>query len=370
MDNIKGTIIDEAHRIGIDVIGFAPCSVLNNAREILKDRENKGYLSGFEEKDIEKRIDPSLQLEGCKTIISAGISYRTDEKNIKLKSSYICKCIVSKSSWGIDYHNVLRHKLKELSQFIECRYGARTKLFVDTGPLLEREIARMAGVGFVGKNGFIINDEFGSFIFLGEILLDICIEPDEPAEGGCKDCDICIRACHTRALFSPYTLNAKRCISYMTQSKTISPKDYDALGCNIYGCDICQDVCPKNKSIRFKNHTEFIPECWNSFPDAADILNMDNKTYNKTFKNTASGWRGKRILQRNAVISLGNSHDREAARYIINMLSDGRKEIRETSIYALYKLLGKESFPVLKRCRDIESDDDLKRIINCLIDNA
>lgn len=363
MDNIKDSIKTEGEKIGIDVIGFAPCSTLTQMKEILSSRESMGYLSGFEESDIEKRINPSLQLNGCRTIISAGVSYYQDGKYAKQKEDYIHKCIVSRSSWGLDYHNMLKSKLNSLAEFMAEKYGADTKVFVDTGPLPEREIARLAGVGFVGKNGFIINREYGSFIFIGEILTDIYIEPDKPVEDGCGDCDICIRSCPSGALLKPYTLNAKRCISYLTQCKSVNPEFYRVMGSNIYGCDICQAACPKNRKIKSTIHDEFVPECWNCFPDAVDILNMDNKTYKETFKNTSSGWRGRKVLQRNAIISLGNSRKKEAAGYIVKMLSDSRSDIRETSIFALYNLLGKECIPVLKEYMDKESDEHIRNTI-------
>lgn len=356
----KLLIRSEADRIGIDVLGFASCEPFLEIEDILKDREKKGYLSGFEEKDIKKRIYINNLLKDCRTIISAGISYNAvcSQKNKN------CDCTISMCSWGIDYHTVLREKLNCLGKFIADRFNCSVRIFVDTGPVIEREAARRAGVGFTGKNCSIINPEYGSFIFLGEIITDLSLKPDAPISSGCGDCDICMESCPTGALCAPYTVNAKKCRSYLTQSKDISLMDYKKIGCSIYGCDVCQRVCPKNKNAAIANHDEFIPEEWNRYPDPAAILNTDRRGFDKTFKTTSSGWRGRKILQRNALIALSNSKDKvRAAEQIKISLKDERKYIRKAAVLALYNLLGEESLTILRGALDAESDEDNKNLI-------
>lgn len=365
--DIKASIINEAGRIGVDVIGFTSCAPFTEVEEVLKDRESKGYLSGFEEREFKKRTNPRLIMEDCKTIISAGISYNIDLVNVKQKMDLRYKCIFSRTTWGDDYHNVLKPKLQEISTFIKANFNGSTKAFVDIGPLVEREIARRAGVGFIGKNCSVINPEFGSYIFIGEILTNIYIEPDFPIEDDCGDCDICIRACPSGALCSPYTLNAKKCISYITQDKNLSFESSSKFKNNIYGCDVCQNVCPRNRGAKISNHSEFLPGEWNSFPDVMDILNMDNNMYKDTFKKTSSGWRGRSVLQRNAIIALGNSGDRDAAVHIKKMLFDERPEIRKASIFALYNLLGIGSSPILEEHFTRETNDEISFIITDLL---
>lgn len=366
--DIKTSIIDEMKRVGIDVQGFASCSPFIEVLEILKDREAKGFLSGFEEKEIEKRVNPKYLMDDCKTIISAGISYNVDTSSMKQEESMKYKCIISKASWGQDYHNVLKSKLKEVSNFIENNYNGKALVFVDTGPLVEREIARRAGIGFIGKNCSIINPEFGSFVFIGEILTNIYIEPDSPLEDGCGDCNICIKACPSGALCAPYTLDAKKCISFMTQDKNMSFEHNGKFKSSIYGCDICQNVCPKNKGANISSHSEFMPEEWNSYPDAIDILNMDSSTYKDTFRKTSSGWRGRTILQRNAIFTLGCSGNRDMAVYIKKMLGDSRKEIRRAAVFAIYNLLHKDSSSILNEHIVNEQDNDIRCIIKEFLD--
>lgn len=359
----KEMIKEEAERIGLDVIGFTSCRPFLETAEILRGREAAGYLSGFEESDIQKRTDPRLIMEDCSTIIAAGISYNVDQNKAGIKEYYAHKTRISRAAWGTDYHKVLKLKLDKLAVFINEGLGGNTKVFVDTGPLVEREVAKRAGIGYTGRNCSIINPRFGSFIFLGEILTDIRIEPDKPLEENCGDCNLCLKACPTGALCSPYTVNAKQCISYLTQSRDLSCEEYGKIGSSIYGCDICQAVCPKNKGVSISRHGEFIPREWNLYPDAVDILEMDNKTFQETFKNTSAGWRGKKILQRNAIIAIANSGIRAGAKYIVKMLDDSRKDIRETSVYALYRLLGEASIPMLEEHLLKGKNEEIKGII-------
>jgi Uncharacterized Fe-S protein len=360
----KALIINKAGKIGIDIVRFTSCEPFLDVEGILDERSQKGYLSGFEEKDIKKRIDPALTMEGCRTIISAGISYNTDCSRAGSKEAARDLCSVSRCSWGIDYHRVLKDKLEKLSRFLEDNFNCRTQVFVDTGPFVEREVAKRAGLGFVGKNCFVINPEFGSFIFIGEILTDMYVMPDNAIGEECGDCTLCLKACPTGALCAPYTVNAKKCISYLTQCKDIKYEDYKSIGNSIYGCDVCQRVCPKNKNAKHSAHEEFIPEKWNVHPDTSYILGMDKKAFEDTFKKTSSGWRGRKNLQRNALIALGNSRDKQnAAEYIVKALQDERGDIRETAVYAIYNLIGSESFNILMEHLNAEKDEKVRNAI-------
>lgn len=305
-------------------------------------------------------------MNDCKTIICVAISYNIDKENIKYKDDYKLKTSISKISWGKDYHKVLEDKLKALSEFISQRYSAKTKYFVDKGPLVERELAYLSGIGFYGKNCSIINKEYGSFICLGEILTNIYIEPDKAIKELCKDCNLCINACPNGALYNSYKINPKLCLSYLTQQKHLEQEDYPKIK-SIYGCDICQNICPFNKLAKNINHDEFIPEEWNAYPDAIDLLEMNNNSFNNTFYNTSSGWRGKKIIQRNAIAFIGNSQRKELFIYLLKALKDERAEIREASIYSLYNLLGKDCFKYLKTHFKKEKDEKIKEKIDFIL---
>lgn len=345
MDYLKIGIKSIAKKIGIDLIGFTSAKDFENIRPYIDDRAQKGFLSGFEEENIEKRLDPLKAFPKAKSIISIGMSYNFYvDKPPKNKFTGI----VSKSAWGKDYHRVLQRKIKELmenvnKELLPIDYIA----FVDTGPLSDRAIAHRAGLGRYGKNGFIINPKYGSWIFLGSILIDKKIQEDEPLEDDiCKSCNLCIQACPTGALEGPYLFNASKCISFLTQKKGIlTHNQQKALGTNIYGCDICQQVCPYNKNAQYTHNESFKPEFHLAFPKLEYILNMSNKEFDEGFKTTSAGWRGKKILQRNAIIAAGNTKN---YKLLAESLKDSRPDIRLNTICVL-KQLGKPGREIIEK---------------------
>jgi epoxyqueuosine reductase len=305
--NLKELIVDTAHDIGIDMVYFTDCKSNVNLEEYLNYRKENNLNTSFEEEDIKKRIDPKETLPSCKSIIVLGISYNSDYKikNYPLKGS------LSKSSWGQDYHRVLNDKIKILIDNLKMKIDFEYKSFVDTGPLVDRELAKKSSLGYYGKNCSIINKEYGSFIFIGYILTDLDIDIEKPKiEDDCGDCDRCIRACPTGALEGAYTLNPKKCISYLTQTKEVIPEDLrEKMGIKIYGCDTCQLVCPKNKGIKTPNHKEFIPTKTGWSIDIKELLNISNREFKNKYAHMAGSWRGKNTLKRNAIIAIGNMKD-------------------------------------------------------------
>ena len=335
MADIKEEIIKIAQSIHIDCIGFTSIKNFENIRPIIKQRVDRDYLSGFEYVDIEKRLNPLKVFDRAKSIIAIGLSYNFEWDKPFSKGLY---GEITKSAWGRDYHKVLQEKMIELMSIIQkCIMPMKYKAFVDTGPLVDRAIAHRAGLGRFGKNGFIINPKYGSWIFLGSILVDQIIEEDQPLKGEiCKDCDACIKACPTGALEGHKLFNAKKCISYLTQKKDLlSDEEQKAIGKNIYGCDICQKVCPYNKSAKYTKNEDFKPETKLAFPNLEDVLKMSNQEFKESFQLTAAGWRGKKTLQRNAIIALGNSKDLQAIPLLEESLKDMRWDIRLYTIYAL-----------------------------------
>jgi len=276
--------------------------------DYLTRRKDNSIATEFEEKDLEKRINPKLTMPNCNSIIVIGLSYNVDYTQ---KCNYKIKGFLSKSSWGIDYHRVLKLKIEELIKEIKKEIDFEYKYFVDTGPLVERELAYKAGIGYYGKNTNIINDKYGSFIFLGYILTDIKFNSfDTAIDEECGDCDLCLRACPAGALESPYRLNARKCISYLTQTK--NNIDYGLMkkmGIMIYGCDACQKICPKNKHIRYSRHSEFIPNITKGYVDIEELMKMSNREFKEKYGDMAGSWRGKNVLKRNALIALGNMKD-------------------------------------------------------------
>lgn len=331
--NVKELIVEKARELNIDKIGFIDSSPLHNLEEYLQSRLDSGLQTEFEEMEIKKRIDPKLTFPNCKSIIVIAISYNVEylaEKNNFLSG------ILSKSSWGIDYHKVLKDKIDKLIMEIKTHADFDYKSYVDTGPLVERELANKAGIGYYGKNCSIINDDYGSFIFIGYIMTDLDLETSEnKIYSECGECDLCIRACPTNALES-YKLNPKRCISYLTQTKDIIPLEYRSkMGTKIYGCDTCQLVCPKNKGVKTSNHEEFVPHITSGFIDISELLNMSNKEFRNKYGSMAGSWRGKNVLKRNAIIALGNMK-KDNNIYLLHEIT--KKENLQMSYYAQWAL--------------------------------
>lgn len=363
----KEKIIEYAKEIGIDLIGFTKAEEFNELEEILKKREENNYLSGFEEKNFEKRINPYLTLQNAETIIVIGMSYYVNEKDIACTVPSKISGNISRSSWGKDYHIVLKEKMKNLSEYIGKEYNDfEYKYFTDTGPLVDRHLAYKAGIGWYGKNNCIISDEYGSWIFIGYILCNLKIKVDNFIKTGCRNCNKCINACPTGALMENNLYNSKLCISYLTQTKEdISYKLREKMGNSIYGCDICQLVCPHNL-YSLKSRVEFIPKKDNYKPDLFDLLKLSNRQFKKRLGDSALGWRGNNIIKRNALIALGNSGNEEVVNYIVQYLNSPSIMIRKYTAWAIIRLNKEEGKKILDEYLKKENESEVIEEINKL----
>lgn len=322
---IKNYIKEESKKIGIDTIGFTDAGKLE-VRDFLEEKRKSGDWTSFEEEDLNLRTDPRLTMEGVQSIIVIGVSYNA---GLKSKKQYRLDGKLSMSSWGLDYHKVLDNKMNMLVKKIKEKGDFEYKSFVDTGPLVDRELARKAGIGFFGKNCSIINREFGSYIFIGYILTNIKIEQDLPIEDDCGDCDICLRACPTGALEGEYYINPNKCISYLTQTKDIIPKDLrKKMGKSIYGCDVCQKVCPRNKGVKITENKDFIPEITGGFMDLEELLFISNRNFKKKFGHMAGSWRGRNTLKRNAIVAIGNIGDEKNIPLLLKARKNSNPELQ------------------------------------------
>lgn len=362
----KQAIRDYAMQIGIDKIGFATADPFHELKERLLEHRAKGYESGFEEPDIEKRIDPRLSLAGARSLIAIAIAYQSKLENPPKSKPGAYRGILSRSAWGTDYHHVLREKLQKLEAFIrQLEPGAEVVSMVDTGALSDRAVAERAGLGWVGKNTLMITPEFGSWVFLGELITNLPLPPDTPVEEGCGDCNICVDACPTGALVQGGQLNAQRCIAYLTQVKDFIPDEFRGkIGNRLYGCDTCQTVCPHNRGKHFAHHSEFQPDPELAKPLLIPLLSISNKEFQQTFGKTSSAWRGKKPIQRNAILGLAHFKDRSAVPELIRLLQhDPRPVIRGTAAWALGKIGGDEAKEALERAKEQEENPEVLREI-------
>lgn len=348
----KQAIIAYAKEIGIDKIGFASADPFAELRGRLIEHREKGYESGFEEPDLEKRTQPDLILEGARSLISIALAYPSKLENPPKSEPGAYRGILCRAAWGTDYHHVLRDRLDKLAQFIRSlEPGARIESMVDTGALSDRAVAERAGLGWVGKNCALITPEFGSWVYLGELVTNLPLPSDQPVEEGCGDCHICVDACPTGALVQGGQLNAQRCVAYLTQVKDFIPDEFRTkIGNRLYGCDTCQTVCPKNRGIHNSHQTEFTPDPELAKPLLIPLLEMSNKEFKEKFGLSSSSWRGKKPIQRNAILALAHFKDRSAVPHLARLLEhDPRPVIRGTAAWALGKIGGEDAEAALNR---------------------
>ncbi|MDR7246308.1 tRNA epoxyqueuosine(34) reductase QueG [Priestia megaterium] len=359
---LKEEIISYSKEIGIDKIGFASASMFDELKNRLLAQQELGYASGFEEPDIEKRIDPTLVVPKARSIISIALVYPSKLKDAPKSTKEDRRGIFCRASWGQDYHTVLRDRLQKLETFIkEKAPAAILQSMVDTGELSDRAVAERAGIGWSGKNCAIITPEFGSYVYLGEMITDIPFPPDKPIEDGCGTCNKCVDACPTGALVTGGQLNSQRCIAFLTQTKGFLAEEFRSkLGNRLYGCDTCQTVCPENKGKDFHFHPEMEPDPELAKPKLKPLLTMSNREFKEKFGHVSGSWRGKKPIQRNAIIALAHFKDQTAVPDLIELIkNDVRPVIRGTAAWALGKIGDKEALDTLMNLREKEKDQEV-----------
>lgn len=341
--SLKEKIIEESKRIGIDKIGFTTAEPFDELEEKLKKQQALGHHSGFEHKVIEERIYPELIFKKPRSIISIALAYPTKIDNPPLKVKGERRGEFARASWGIDYHDILRDKMVRLIEYIKHEAGESVtyKPMVDTGELVDVAVAQRAGLGFIGRNGLLITEEFGSYVYLGEIITNLDFSADIPIPFGCGECTRCIDACPTGALLGDGRMNAKQCLSYQTQTKGMMEEKFrQKMGHVIYGCDICQIVCPYNKGKNVHFHLEMEPEAESIMPKLKTLLTISNRDFKEQFGHMSGSWRGKKPLQRNAIIALGNYRDKSALPDLLRCIEeDVRPVIRGTAAWSIAKIV-------------------------------
>lgn len=359
-EQLKEKLIEKATELQIDKIGFASADPFLELKERLREQQERGFASGFEEKDITLRTHPEKLMPTVKTIIAIAVAYPAKLSNPPKSASENYRGIFCRASWGSDYHRVLKQKLDDLADYLHSLMpNATIQSMVDTGALSDRAVAQRAGIGWSGKNTSIITEEYGSWVYLGEMLVDVYIPPDEPIEDGCGDCDLCMTACPTGALVEPGRLDAQSCIAYLTQTKTMIPEKYrNKIGNRLYGCDTCQTVCPKNRKRYFDHQQAFKPDLEKVKPLLKPILKLTNRQFKEIYGNMSGSWRGKNPIQRNVIIALAHFKDRSAVPDLADMLKqDARPVIRGTIAWALGKIGGEEAEQSLEHARQMEEDE-------------
>ncbi|MBB6603944.1 tRNA epoxyqueuosine(34) reductase QueG [Bacillus pumilus] len=363
---LKEELIQYAKEIGVDKIRFASADTFDSLKDRLILHESLGYLSGFEEPDIEKRTNPSLLLPKAKSIVAIALAYPSKMKDAPRSTKDARRGIFCRASWGTDYHVVLKKKLDMLEEFLRSKHvDIRTKSMVDTGELSDRAVAERAGIGFSAKNCMIITPEFGSYVYLAEMITNVPFEPDEKIEDQCGTCNKCVDSCPTGALVNPGQLNSQRCISFLTQTKGFLPDEFRSkIGNRLYGCDTCQIVCPINKGKDFHLHPEMEPDPEIAKPLLKPLLTISNREFKEKYGHVSGSWRGKKPIQRNAILALAHFKDTSALPVLIELMhKDPRPVIRGTAAWAIGKIGDEELLPELEKALERESDEEAKQEI-------
>jgi epoxyqueuosine reductase len=336
---MKEKIRQRALELGFDDCRFAAADSPQSSEQFQNWLAQKyhGEMNWLE-RSSEKRIEPQKILAGAKSVICLAVSY----ENSRFKTSDSKPGVIARYARFDDYHDVLAEKLKSLTRFANEIGGAETRSlwYMDTGPVLERDFAQRAGIGFVGKHTNLISRKFGNWIFLAEILTTLELKPDAPEQNHCGKCSRCISACPTNAITAPFELDARRCISYLTiELKGAIPIEFRrAIGNRIYGCDDCLEVCPWNKFARegklMKSHAHKDLEQ----PDLIELLSLDEKNFKSRFAGSPILRTKRRGFLRNICVALGNVGDKSTLPHLQKIANDSEELIREHARWAISEI--------------------------------
>lgn len=279
--------------LNIEYAGIASIGPYNVLAERWSQRIAEDHVTGFEEKNFDRRIDPKLTMQNAKSIIVCLFPYfigNNETGNL------------SKSSLSIDYHTIAKSKLEQIGEFLKNKVPQfEYKAFVDNGPLVDRYLAYLAGLGYFGINSHIITDKYGSYVFIGYIINNYAFEPDKPQDKTCIKCGRCVQSCPGSAILGNFDINPLLCRSYITQKKgDLSEHELEILRKSplVYGCDICQDVCPHNADVMYTPIIEFSDNIKSNI-EYSELKDISNKEFKRRYKDRAFSWRGKGILERN-----------------------------------------------------------------------
>ncbi len=343
MDKLATFIINSAVKLGFDLVGITPLAPSKYAQQV-KEWVKQGKYGQMEwyVKNLSRRLQPTQHLWGkAKTAVVLGFNYRPQPLPSELRRDPSLGLIAYYAHYD-DYHDFLLKLLRQLAEQIakEINNKWQYRLYVDTGPVLEREIAMQAGLGFIGKNTTLINPQLGSFFWLSEIICDLDLPPKvyspQSGQGGCGLCQRCLVACPTGALTAPYQLDARLCISYLTiEHRGAIPEKLRPLLENwVFGCDICQLVCPWNKRVEEAKLSKLVAKPELAAPHLLELASLTPDDFRERFRSTPV-WRAKYSgFMRNVMIALGNWGVREAAGAVKKFLSSDDELIREHARWA------------------------------------
>jgi len=365
----------KARRLGFHLVGVTDCAppqtyAAYTAWLVQGYHAGMAYMAG--EYQRERRADPRRILPECESIVVLGIRY-FQQAAAPQPADDQARGRVASYAWGADYHDVLKPRLQALVDFLEAELGhaVPNRYYTDTGPILEREFAQRAGLGWIGKNGMLINPQQGSYLILAEILLGVTLETDPPfATDHCGTCTRCIEACPTQAILPSRTLDANRCLSYLTieNKGNIAPEQRDAMGAWVFGCDVCQMVCPWNRRAPLEGDPAFAPREGVPRPVLAAELTLSPQAFNRKFKGSPVKRAKRRGYLRNVAVAAGNSRDARTVPALAQALHDPEPLVRGHAAWALARIGTAAARAALESALTRETDPDVLAELRAALD--
>jgi epoxyqueuosine reductase len=299
--------------------------------------------------------DPQTILAGATSIVCIALAFAHPPPQERLPLTGR----VSNYAWGADYHAIVRALCERVARALDDAAGAQvTRVVCDTAPLSERAFAVRAGLGWIGKHTNLIVPRVGSYVFLGEVVTTLDLGESEPSRKSCGACTRCVDVCPTRALRGDYTIDGTRCIADLTQRTDAIPRELRALiGDWVWGCDLCQEICPPTRRAPPSTIAAFAPARDDAFPALIELLTMRSATFKRRYRKRAMGWRGAAVLRRNAAVGLGNALDRAAVPALVTALAaDPHPLVRGHVAWALGRIGSPAAQDALARRRGAETD--------------
>lgn len=396
------TIKEYAYSLGFDSVRITTADAFPEAERVIKERIAQGLMDGlpwFTAERSEVSCHPDALLPEACSIITLAMFFLTQQPD-EIQDN-VPRGRISRYAWGTDYHEIIKPKLQQFAAWLrayardEMDEAVETRLFVDTGRMVDRAVAQRAGLGWYGKNTNILTKGWGSWVFLAEIVTNLPLQADAPVQTNCGSCEICLHACPTQALPAPYTLDNTRCISFLTiELRGSIPLELRPLMGNlIFGCDICQEICPVNivaekrlglrntgmgskvtnakqsqPTIQVKPRAEFQPRTGiGSSPELIPLLSLTEEQFRERFRLSPIRRTKRRGLLRNVCVALGNSGDRQAVPALINALHDHEPLVRGHAAWALGRLGGEQARTALHEALSEEENKEVQQEIQCAL---
>jgi epoxyqueuosine reductase len=367
---VKERAVRTALELGAGAVRVAPAHADEESRQRLQAAFARGDFSTwpYDAEYARRACDPSTLLREARSVVCLALPYATASP----QSVPPLRGRVSNYAWSADYHSQLRALLRAVADEIDRAAGGPvTVVACDTRPLAERAFAARAGLGWIGKHTNLISPEFGSFVFLGEIVTTLELPADAPLRKSCGNCARCIDACPVQALRGDYTIDANRCISDLTQRTGSIPRAMRPLvGDWVWGCDLCQLACPPTASAPQRAGSAWAPRDADAArPSLIDLLRLRSGAFKRGYRKTAMGWRGAAVLRRNAAVALGNALDRSAVGALVESLrNDPHPMVRGHAAWSLGRIGSPQAIAALQRERRAERNHDVKAEIGAALE--